>query len=122
MVVVTRDAGSFAVFGDRRLCGGQVDDRFVGGVGRDERGDGEVVHRARIAARGEVDCLDRVVGEEWVGPARELEVLLDVVGRVAGAHAGDCVAGGDALIQRGEHREFQLAPQGGLADEEHREV
>ena len=50
MVVVSGDANLFAVLGDCRLRGGQVDDRFAGGVGRDQRGDREVVHRPRVTA------------------------------------------------------------------------
>ena len=56
----------YSLFSDRGLCCGQVDDCLVGGVGRDQRGDGEVVHRPRITARGEVNGMDRVVGEEWI--------------------------------------------------------
>ena len=71
MVVVSGDANLFAVLGDCRLRGGQVDDRFAGGVGRDQRRDREVVHRTRVAACGQVDGVDRVVGEERIGPARK---------------------------------------------------
>ena len=50
VVTVTGDARLFTVFGDCRLRRGQVDDRFAGGVGRDQARDREVVHRPRVTA------------------------------------------------------------------------
>ena len=52
-----------------------VDDGFAGGVGGDERLDGEVVDGAGVAAGGGVDECCRVVAEQGVGAAGELEVV-----------------------------------------------
>ena len=47
---------------------------------------------------------------------------VQVVGQVGGGfgqvHGGDGVAGGDALVERGEDAKAQLAGQGGLAEED----
>jgi len=77
VVVVSGDARSSAVFGDRCLCRGQLDNGFAGGVGRDQRSDREVVDGARIAARGEMDGVDSFVGEERIGPAGIFQLLPD---------------------------------------------
>jgi len=78
--------------------------------------EGEVVDRARVAAAGLVEQRDGVFCEQGVGSAGELEVVAQVVGGLLQGHAGHVVAGGDALVEGGEHAEFDLAVQGGLAD------
>lgn len=45
---------------------------------------------------------DRVVGEQGVGAAGDLDVVADVVGGVGWVHAGDGVAHRDALIEGGQ--------------------
>ena len=59
---------------------------------------------------------------ERVGPTGKIEVVPDVIRRAVGGHFIDFVAGGDELVQRREDSKSQLAPHGGLAHEEHREV
>lgn len=52
-----------AVFGDRGLCCGEIHDGLVGGVGGDERGDGEVVDRSGVTAGALIDRSDGVIRE-----------------------------------------------------------
>ena len=61
---------------------------------------------------------DGVVAEQRVGPAGELEVVVDVAGGLLGCHAGHGVVDGDVLVEGGEDVELDLAAQGGLADEQ----
>ena len=108
------DGGS-CVLGDGGAGAGFVDEVFAGGAGGDERGDRQPVHAARFAAAGLVDQRDGVVGEQGVGAAGELDVVVDVVGGFLAGHAGHVAAHGDALFERGQGAELHLGGQGGLA-------
>src|SRR6266511_3109954 len=105
-------------FGHGGAGGGLVDDALVGGEGGQQGLDGEVVDRARVAAAGLVQQRGGVVGEQGVGSSGQGEVVAQVVGGLLQGHAGHVVAHGDALVEGGEHAEFDLAPQGGLADQQ----
>ena len=65
----------------------------------------EIVDRTRMSTGGVVDQGHRVVGEQRIGAAGDLGVMADVVGGVSWTHAGQGVAHGDALIQRGKDTE-----------------
>jgi len=71
------------------------------GVGGDQGLDGEVVHRSGQATGDLVDQGDRVVAEQGVGPAGQLEVVAEVALGLGGVHLGHDVAQGDALIDDG---------------------
>src|SRR6266567_2878462 len=91
MVVVPVAVGEVPVsgvggFGDGGAGGLLVDDGFAGGVGGDERLEGEVVDGAGVAAGGGVDEGDGVVAEEGVGAAGELDVVGDVAGCLGAGH------------------------------------
>src|SRR5919204_125247 len=92
------------------------------GVAGDERGDqgldGEVVDRAGDAAAGLVDEAERVVAEDGVASAGELEVVADVADGLLQVHAVQVVAQGDALVQGGQGAELEPAAQGGLAQQQ----
>src|SRR6266545_2364306 len=105
-------------FGDGGAGGGLVDDALIGGERGQQGLQGEVVDRAWVAAAGLVDQRGGVVGEQGVGSSGQGEVVAQVVGGLFQGHAGHVVAGGDALVEGGEHAEFDLAPQGGLADQQ----
>jgi len=60
----------------------------------------------------------RVVGEECVVPAGELEVVAQVGGALLAAHPGEFVAEGEPLVERGEAAESEAAAQVGLAEED----
>jgi hypothetical protein len=64
--------------GDGGSGAGFVDDRFVGCEGGDEGLDRQVVHRPGQAAGDLVDQSDRVVAEQCVGAAGQLEVMRQV--------------------------------------------
>ena len=64
--------------GDGGSGGGLVDDGLVGGERGDERVDGEVVDRPRVAAGGLVDQGGGVVAEQGVAAAGESEVVAQV--------------------------------------------
>src|SRR6266511_2038489 len=100
-------------FGDGGAGGGLVDDAFVGGEGGQQGLQGEVVDRAGVAAAGLVQQRGGVVGEQGVGSSGQVEVVAQVVGGLFQGHAGHVVAHGDALVEGGEHAEFDLAAQVG---------
>src|SRR5262249_31924585 len=104
-------------FGDGCAGGLLVDDGLAGGVGGGPGLDGEVVDRAGVAAGGGVDQGGRVIAEQGVRPARELEVVADVAAGFGAGHRRHRVSQRGALLQGGEHGELHGAPQGGLADE-----
>src|SRR5487761_1407421 len=89
---------------------GFVDDGFAGGVGGDERLDGEVVDGAGQSAAGGVDQGDGVVAEQRPGPASEVQVVGDVAGGLLAGHAGHGEADGDALVEGGEDAELDPPP------------
>ena len=67
-----------AGFGDGGSGAGFVDEALAGGAGGDECGEGEAVDGAGFAAAGFVDERGRVVGEQRVGSAGQLQVVADV--------------------------------------------
>ena len=97
---------------------GVVDDGFALGIGGDEGLNGEVVDGAGQAAAGVVDQVDRIVDVEGVAAAGEFDVVVDVAAGFVAGHGFHDVAHGDALVERGEHPEFDHAAEGGLADEQ----
>ena len=92
-----------ACFGDGDAGGFLVDDRRFRGEGGGQGVHGEVVDRSGVAAGGVVDDGDRVVGEQGVGAAGDLDVVGDLVGGVGRVHPGDGVAHRDALIESGQN-------------------
>ena len=50
-----------------------------------------------------MDQGDGVVAEQGVRTAGDFDVVGEVVAGLGGAHAGQGVADGDALVERGEH-------------------
>jgi hypothetical protein len=65
-----------------------------------------------------VESGDGVVGEEGFVASGEGEVVAEVAGGVGEVHGLELVAGGDALIERGEGAHAELAGEGGLPDED----
>ena len=63
-----------------------------------------------------MDERDRVVGEQRVGAAGELEVVGQVAFGFGLAHPGHRVTQRDPLVQGGERAELDPPAQGGLAD------
>ena len=110
MVRVSRaGVGVVVGFGDRGSGAGLVDEVLAGGAGGDERGEGEPVDAAGLAAAGFVDEGGGVVGEQRVGSAGELQVVVDVSGGFLAGHAGHGAAHGDALFERGQGAQAILA-------------
>jgi hypothetical protein len=70
------------------------------------------------AACGLVDERDGVVGEQRVGAAGELQVVLDVAGGLGQVHAVQVVAQPDALVQRGHGAQLDALAQRGLAQQQ----
>src|SRR5260370_25869497 len=68
--------------------GGLIHDGLAGGVGGEQRGDGEPVDGAGQAAGLAVDDVDGVVGEQGVGPAGVLDVPPDLPAGFLGAQPG----------------------------------
>ena len=68
-------------FGDGGAGGGVVDDGLAGDAGGDERGEGEVVDGAGLAAGGFVDLGYGVVGEQVAvaAVAGDVQVVADVL-------------------------------------------
>src|SRR6266536_1960761 len=129
------DEAAPPVEGRRRWCGcgsvagelgggafgaGVVDQRLAVGGGGDERGGGGVVELAGQPTGDAVQSGDGVVGEQRLGAAGEVQVVGQVGGGLGKVHGWQGVAGGDALVEGGEHAQAQLAGQGGLADEDAR--
>src|SRR6266508_1911479 len=96
------------------VVGGSVAGEFGGGA----FGAGVVDQLLVVAAGDAVQAGGGVVGEQRFGAAGKLQVVGQVGGGLAKVHGGDGVAGGDALVERGEHAKAQLAGKGGLADED----
>src|SRR6266568_175275 len=105
-------------FGGGAFGAGVVDQGLAVGGRGDERGGGGVVELAWQPAGDAVQAGDGVVGEQRFGAAGKLQVVGEVGGGLGQVHGGDGVAGGDALVERGEHAKAQLAGKGGLADED----
>src|SRR6266702_6337135 len=120
MVSAGRSSSSFAGdhLADGSAGGGLVGDVLASGVGRDQRGDGQVVDGAGLAAGGLVDLGDGVVAEQVTVAAGELQVVADVGGGLLSGHAGHLVADGDPLVQGCEHAELDHSPEGGLAQQD----
>src|SRR5581483_3630581 len=66
--------------GDGLLGASVVDEGFPVGGGGHEGGDGGVVERPGEAVGDPVEPGDSVIGDEWVGPADESEVVAEVAG------------------------------------------
>src|SRR6266508_217712 len=96
-------------FGGGAFGAGVVDQLLV------VRGGGGVVELSGEPAGDAVQAGGGVVGEQRFGAAGKLQVVGQVGGGLAKVHGGDGVAGGDALVERGEHAKAQLAGKGGLA-------
>jgi hypothetical protein len=103
---------------DRGLRAVQVDDRVLLGVAGDQRLGGEVVQRSWDPAAGAVQQRDRVLGEQRVLAAGQLEVMMQVAGGLGVSHAGQLVADRDPLIQRGERAHPQPLAQGRLTEQD----
>ena len=110
--------GSASVFGASRFL---VTDRAVGDIGGDQCLGREVVHLARQAAGELVDQPDRVIIEERVGTAGELQMVREVIAGLLEVHPVDRVAQRDPLIQRGERRLPQPPAERRLAEQHARE-
>ena len=74
---------------------------------------GDVVHRAGVAAAGLVDQRGRIVGEQGVGPPGKRAVTPEVAAGLLAGHGRHGVAQPDPLIERGEDAEFHPPPHGG---------
>lgn len=105
-------------FGRGGAGAGFVHDGFAVGVGGEEGMDGQVVDRSRVAAAGVVDEGDRVVGEQGIASADELEVVADVAGGLGCGEAAHGVAHGDALVEGGEDPELHFPFECWLSNED----
>jgi len=104
--------------GDSLLGAVVVDQGLPGAGGGDERSDSGIVERPRQSQAGLVEARDRVISEQRVGPADQSQVVTQVLDGLAEVHRGDLVAHGNALVQRREDAQAELAGQGGLADQQ----
>src|SRR5215212_6142216 len=104
-------------FGDGGAGAGFVDDRFLAGVGGDEGLDSAVVHRLRQASGDLVDQSERVIAEQRVGSAGQLQVMAHVGSCLLVVHPGYRVTQRDALVKGGESAELDPPPQRGLPDQ-----
>src|SRR6266704_3917435 len=102
-------------FGGGAFGAGVVDQGLAVGGRGDERGGGGVVELSGEPAGDPVQAGDGVVGEQRLGAAGEVQVVGQVGGGLAKVHGWQGVAGGDALVEGGEHAKAQLAGKGGLA-------
>ena len=68
-----------------------------------------------------MDQRDRIITEQLVGAAGELDVVRDVLAGLLEIHPVDRAPQRDPLIERGEHALAQLATQGRLAEQQARE-
>jgi hypothetical protein len=96
------DSVSVAVeLGDRLFGALVVDEGFAVSRGSDERADSGIIERAGQTTAGFVQSGAGVVGDQWIGPSGQRQVMTDVTDRFAQIHRRQLVAYGDALIERG---------------------
>jgi len=81
-------------------------------------GDGRVVEGTGQPVGSPVESGHGVVRDEGIGAASQGQVVAEVAGRLGQVHGPQAEAGGDALVEGGEHAHAQVAAEHGLADED----